>query len=157
MSAFEARNAMIIQLGQAVNIGRLVVIILTTTSLLLMVDIGVLEVNTTPIHYFNNKMSMSIDHINCTDYNGTFVACMPYITTNVTATPSSDCCDGILMLGMQLENLNISMSLRVEVCQCIQLAQHIGDPSDLIPSLPERCGFGLSIPAVNASTNCSMF
>ena len=157
MSAFEARNGKIIHLGQDVNINRLAVIILTTTSLLLMVNIGILEVDTTPILCSNNNVSMSMDHINCTDYNGTFVACMPYITTNVTSTPSSDCCDGILMLGTQLENFNLSMSLRVEICQCIQLAQHIGDPPDLIPSLSERCGFGLSIPPVNASTNCSMF
>ena len=157
MSASKARNAMIIEFSQDVNIDRLAVIILTATSILLMVNIGVVEVNTAPILYYNNNMSMSIDHVNCTDYNGTFVACMPYITTNITSTPSSDCCDGILMLGMQLENSNISMSLRVEVCQCIQLAQHIGNQSDLMPSLPERCGFGLSIPVVNASTNCSMF
>ena len=89
--------------------------------------------------------------------NDAFSPCEPYVTTNLTSQPSTECCQDIIALDQILGNENLPVEQRVAICVCIQMVQKIeGISDDVDTKLPERCGLNTtSIPRITSTTDCS--
>ncbi|KDP25299.1 hypothetical protein JCGZ_20455 [Jatropha curcas] len=97
--------------------------------------------------------STSIDPLPpCNEIISLLSPCVSYLI-KTDPKPSKPCCDGVNSLAHYSNNKDD----RKRICQCLEnsAADYPQIDYSLLPSLPNKCGVNILLPAVSPTFNCS--
>ncbi|KAL9430319.1 hypothetical protein AB3S75_025662 [Citrus x aurantiifolia] len=119
---------------------------------LLLANLALLSWSASSIEDLDPPPNAAPSLLSCDEVILDLVPCLSYLRGE-TKQPSAACCSG----AQKISNGAKSQAAKKDVCTCIKKSLASVGPYDknLIPLIPQKCGIPLTLPPIDAKTDCS--
>lgn len=92
--------------------------------------------------------------LSCDEVKNGLVPCLSFVKGKTNQPPAA-CCSG----AQKISNEAKSPAAKKDICTCIQKSLASIGPYDknYIPLIPQKCGIPITLPPIDAETDCSKY